>query len=146
MKKVVDAQNAKSAGYRRVIEKIAQKGHCPFCPENFKYHKHPILKRSGDWFITRISWPYRKTQLHFLIIGKAHKERLEDLNGDDMASMLNLMKWVTKKHGIRGGGLAMRFGETALTGATVCHLHCHLIVPKLNSKTGRAWPVSFPIG
>ena len=54
---------------------------------------------------------------------------------------LNKEKYsVLKKYNIKGGVLALRFGDTAYTGATVCHLHFHLIVPK-KSQT-----VNFPIG
>jgi len=38
----------------------------------------------------------------------------------------------------------MRFGDSDYTGATVTHLHLHLMVPKL--KRGKALTVEFPIG
>ena len=146
MKKVVDTHYAKSAEYGQVIETISQKGVCPFCPANFRYHKNPILRRSGNWFITKNSWPYKKTNHHFLIISTRHKEHLDEVKEKDFASILILSRWVVRKFKISGGALAMRFGETSHTGATVCHLHCHLVVPKMNRKTKRAQTVMFPIG
>lgn len=140
-KKVVDIRFAKKrGGYREVIAKIEKEGRCPFCPDNFKYHKHSVLKRRGDWFITKISWPYKNNKFHFIIIGKRHKEKISELSSKDMEDVLFLAQWTAKKYKIKGGAIAMRFGETDYTGATVCHLHTHFIVPQ-KSKT-----VNFPIG
>lgn len=145
-KKVVDPTYAKSDEYKKIIETIAASEKCPFCPEDFKYHKNPILKSQENWFITKSSWPYKNTQHHFLIICKDHKENLDDLTSEDLAIAHSLMKWATKEFNLRGGGLTLRFGETTWTGATVCHLHFHLIVPEIDKKTQRARTVQFPIG
>ena len=52
--------------------------------------------------------------------------------------------WAVQKFELKGGALAMRFGETTYTGASVCHIHAHLIVPK--TEKGKALTVEFPIG
>ena len=137
---MVDPKYAKSGEYRKVIETIKKQGKCPFCPDNFKYHKHPILKRHGRWFLTKISWPYKNNKFHFIIIGDKHRENISELTAIDMKNILFLVKWAVAEFKIKGGAMAMRFGETSYTGATVCHLHAHLIVP-LKGKT-----VNFPIG
>ncbi|MFA4890387.1 MAG: HIT domain-containing protein [Candidatus Paceibacterota bacterium] len=140
-KKVVDARFAKKRdGYHSIIKTIEKEGKCPFCPDNFKYHKHPVLKKQGNWFITKISWPYKNSGFHFIVISKKHKEKISELSSGDIKDILSLAQWVAKKNKIKGGAIAMRFGETDYTGATVCHLHAHLIVPQ-KRKT-----VNFPIG
>jgi diadenosine tetraphosphate (Ap4A) HIT family hydrolase len=139
-KKVVDPRYARKGEYKDVIETIDKEGKCPFCPDNFKYHKHPVLKRHGKWFLTKISWPYKNNKFHFIIIGEKHRENISELTANDMNNILLLVKWAVNKFKIRGGAIAMRFGETSYTGATVCHIHAHLIVPK-KGKT-----VNFPIG
>lgn len=138
--KVVDPRFAKNEEYGKVIEEIADKGKCPFCPDNFKYHKNEVLKKSGKWFITKSSWPYENAEEHFLIIGENHKEHISELDLEDITDVDFLVKWVTAEFKLKGGVLALRFGATEYTGATVCHLHFHLIVPQ-KSKT-----VNFPIG
>lgn len=138
--KVVDRRFAKDKKYDSVLGEIETKGKCPFCPDNFKYHKHPILERSGTWFITKISWPYENSRHHFIIIKKRHAENISELADDDMKDILFLTNWAIFKFRIKGGAIAMRFGKTDYTGATVCHIHAHLIVPK-KGKT-----VNFPIG
>ncbi len=137
---MVDPKYAKTREYRKVIETIQKQGKCPFCPDNFKYHKHPIIKKSGDWFLTKISWPYKNHKFHFIIIGEKHRENISELTPTDMKDILFLIKWAAARFKIKGGAMAMRFGETSYTGATVCHLHAHLIVPQ-KGKT-----VNFPIG
>jgi len=139
-KKVVDPRFAKGDGYDEVIKTIEGEGKCPFCPDNFKYHKNPTLNKVGNWFITESSWPYKNSKKHFLIISKKHKEDFQELNGSDFDNMYSLVNWALKEYDLKGGGVILRFGDTAYTGATVCHLHFHLVVPEL-SKT-----VSFPIG
>ncbi|MDO8663441.1 MAG: HIT domain-containing protein [Candidatus Wildermuthbacteria bacterium] len=142
----VDAKNARKGEYKKVIEEIAKTGKCPFCKENFKYHKKPTYKTKGSWFLTNNSWPYKNAGCHLIIIGKKHKENFKELTKKDLEEVSYLTNWAIKKWGIKGGALAIRFGETAFTGASVSHLHFHIISPELNKKTQRAKTVEFPIG
>ena len=85
MKKiVVNKRFAKGKGeYEKVINTIESKGKCPFCQDNFKYHKKPILKKIGAWFITENNWSYKNSKYHFLIINIKHKELFEELTKKD---------------------------------------------------------------
>lgn len=143
--KVVNPRFAKTGEYRKVIETIETIGQCPFCPDNFRYHKKPILKKLHGWLITENSWPYKNSQKHFVIISPNHKETLAELTIRDIESILRLSNWAIKKYKIRGGALTMRFGEPDFTGATVSHLHAHLIYPE-KGKGAHAKTVMFPIG
>lgn len=153
MKKVVDTRNARTEKYRKVLERIAADRVCPFCPSNFRYHTRPVLKRRGSWLATRNFNPYPGSRHHFLLVGKDHKEKLCELTLKDMGDILWLIAWIERKHNLKGGGIAMRFGNSRYNGATVSHIHCHLIVPKLEYREagkGRrqrvARVVPFPIG
>lgn len=146
-KKVVDLRFAKvRKDYLKTLEIIQKSGKCPFCPENFKYQKKPILKQTGDWLITRNSWPYKNSKHHFIIVCKTHKENFGDLKVSDFPDVAKLVRWAIKKYRIKGGGLILRFGDTTYTGSTVCHLHFHLIIPQINKKTRQAKTVWFPVG
>lgn len=140
----VNPRFARKGEYEQIIKKIISERHCPFCAENFKYHKNPILKKTNNWFITESSWPYKNSERHFLIIGKKHKEYFPELSLNDFKEVKNLANWAIKKFKIKGGGLTLRFGDTNRTGSTVNHLHFHLIIPKLKFK--KSLPVNFPIG
>lgn len=140
MTKVVDPRYAKGDEYGEVIRTIEGKGSCPFCPENFTYHKEPILREEGGWIITRNSWPYENAAHHFLVICREHKEGFNEITADDLNAIKALVNWAIEEFKLPGGGFALRFGDTTFTGATVCHLHGHLIVPEEGKH------VSFPIG
>jgi diadenosine tetraphosphate (Ap4A) HIT family hydrolase len=145
-KKVVNKRFAIGKGeYEKVISDIEKKGKCPFCPDNFKYHKNPILKKVGDWFVTKNSWPYKNTKYHFLIINKNHKELFSELTKKDFESIRLLTDWLIKKYKIKGGAFALRFGDTDYTGATVCHIHAHILCPKIG-KNKKSKTVYFPVG
>lgn len=145
-KEFVNIKNARRGEYRRVIEEIAKTGKCPFCKENFKYHKKPIFKRRGDWFLTEASWPYQNTNCHLMILGEKHRENFSELKKEDFEAVSYLARFAIKEYKIKGGALAVRFGNTDYTGASVSHLHFHIISPQINTKTGRAKTINFPVG
>ena len=162
MKKIfVNIKNARKGEYKKVIEEIAKTGKCPFCKENFRYpsrgegsrrknffayHKKPIFKRKNGWFLTRVNWPYENTRCHLMILGEKHRENFSELKKKDFEAVFYLTRFAIKKYKIKGGALAIRFGDTDYTGASVAHLHFHLICPKINKKTRRSKTVNFPIG
>ena len=145
-KKFVNINNARKGKYKKIIEKIASTGKCPFCKEDFKYHEKPVFKQRNGWFLTENSWPYKNSYHHLIIIGDKHKEKFSEITKKDFEAVSYLTRWAIKKYKIKGGGFAMRFGDTNFTGATVAHLHFHIISPKQDKKTGRAKTVRFPIG
>lgn len=139
----VDPRNARAEGYREIIEEIVSEDVCPLCPP-MKWHPNPILKQDRRWLITENSHPYKDSKHHFIIISKKHIEDLDEITDKDLSSVLKLARWATKKFDITGGGLTMRFGDTLYTGATIKHLHAHLIVPTVEGD--KVSPVYFPIG
>lgn len=146
MSDVVNIDSAKSDEYREVLRKILADGKCPFCEENFNYHGEPILWMCGDWFITWNKYSYKEADKAFLILNtKKHAEKYSDFGPEDHLAIETLANWAIQEFQIQGGAVAMRFGEPKFTGATVRHLHAHLIVPKIGPD-GKAIPVYFPIG
>lgn len=147
-KKFVDPTfTSRDKGYADVIAEIGKTKTCPFCRVHFQYHKNPILQEFNGWQITRNSWPYEGSETHLIILNPdQHKETVSELTVEDTAAILHLVKWIVGELKIPGGGICMRFGDTLHTGATVCHIHAHLIVPKINPESGRAKVIQFPIG
>jgi dihydrofolate reductase len=145
-REMVDTTYAKSGRYLEVLEEILAHGVCPFCPEHFDWHPNPILKEDNGWLITRSMQPYEHTAEHFMLIRQAHAERLEELTDEDWVTVGRLCRWAVSEFDLSGGGLTFRWGDPVYTGATVRHLHAHLIIPELNPETGHAKVVSFPIG
>ncbi len=145
-KNFVSINNARKGEYKEVIKQINKTGKCPFCKENFKYHKKPLLKQKGGWFLTENSWPYKDTLYHLIIIGKGHRENFSELTNRDFQTVAYLTRWAIKKYRIKGGGLTMRFGDTGINGASVSHIHFHIISPIFNKRTKKTKRVNFPIG
>jgi diadenosine tetraphosphate (Ap4A) HIT family hydrolase len=81
-----------------------------------------------------------------MILGYKHKENFSELTKKDLEAVAFLSNWAIKKWKIKGGGLAMRFGNPEYTGASVTHIHFHIISPNIDKKTKRAKKVNFPIG
>jgi diadenosine tetraphosphate (Ap4A) HIT family hydrolase len=128
-KGLISVDHARSDQQRKVMEQIRDVAECPFCAENLKkYHKKKILRIGKYWVLTENQWPYEHTKLHLLAIARTHVETLNDLPKAAFADLLELFQWAEKKYTLEYGTLAMRFGDVTRTGATVLHLHAHLIV------------------
>ena len=141
----VNLDNARLDEQRRVMEDIAGNQVCPFCPEYLEqYHKQEILKKGTYWVLTKNQWPYDNTDVHLLAIATYHAEILSDLRKGSFDELQSLMVWAEKEFKIKSGGIAMRFGSISKNGATVNHLHAHLIVPSVNKPNDKK--VKFKIG
>lgn len=144
-KQFVNLDNARLPEQRRVMEDIESNQDCPFCPDYLdKYHKEAILKKGAHWILTRNQWPYKNTDLHLLAIAAYHAERLSDLRPGSFDELQDQMVWAEEEFGVVAGGIAMRFGDVSRNGATVRHLHTHLIVPALDKPINQK--VRFKIG
>jgi diadenosine tetraphosphate (Ap4A) HIT family hydrolase len=127
------------------MEGIQARGECPFCPDNLhKTHTEPLLIQGEHWTLTPSRWPYASAQTHLLAIAAYHAETLSDLKPGAFDELQEQFVWAQHEYDIKSGGLAMRFGDVALNGATVNHLHAHLIVP--TPGTPREDKIRFKIG
>ena len=146
-KTYVDVYNARSEAYRAELDQIQRDGYCPFCPEHYdKHNKNTILYRKDGWIVKYVDYPYPDTSHHFMFIAERHLESIMHLSEREWRGLQYACRWVMQTYKIDGCGVALRSGDTRLTGATVKHLHGHIIVPELDEVSGRAKPVSFPIG
>ena len=139
-KNFVNPHLAKTQDYAQVLQKAADKQICPFCAEHFNHQTNAILFETDHWLSCKNNWPYDNTAFHFIIVAKRHLEELVDLLPSDWQEVHSLTQQLQEQNQIKGGALILRFGDTRFTGATVTHLHFHLVVPKLGSV------VQFPVG
>lgn len=137
-KKRVDIKNSATSErkeYMNTLQKIVVGGFCPFCEQNLPiHHKPPILIKSAHWLVTPSMWPYKGSRHHFLFITRAHVEHAGKLSPAQWTDLHKNMQRITKKYRLNGATLMMRSGNTAITGATVNHLHAHLIVGGVRKK------------
>lgn len=129
----VNLSNARTDGQKSVMKDIEERAECPFCPENLaKYHKKPILRKGQHWVLTENQWPYEHTQLHMLLIATSHLERLADVTEEAFGELLTFAQDIEKENKLESGAIGLRFGNTKRNGATVQHLHAHIIAADPN--------------
>lgn len=141
----VDTKNAsvvKRNDYIKTLDAIITGGFCPFCEKHLlKHHKQPILHKSKYWLVTKNSWPYKGSQFHFLFITRQHIEKTESMSSAMWSELHQLYRKLVKKYKLKGATLMIRSGDTKFTGASVNHLHAHLItgIPRTkNTKSIKA--------
>lgn len=141
----VDLDNAREDEQRRVMEKIIEEGHCPFCPENLTlYHKLSPEIQGKYWTVTKNQWPYKNTKFHYLAILKRHAEMISELEKEEGSELVELLGKLEKKLKPHGGAFALRFGDTAHSAGTVRHLHAQYLVPDIDQENFE--PIRFKIG
>jgi len=131
-KKDIDLLNldhARVPAQKNKMAELIKQDICPFCPGNLKkYHDTPIIKTGSYWILTFNDYPYDGSEYHFLLIAKKHWIGIQDISPEAAAELFEICQEVIKGKKIPGGSFLMRFGDSNLTGATVTHLHAHLVV------------------
>lgn len=116
-----------NGNYAGVISQIAKEGICPFCPEHLnKYHKKPITE-NRHWLVTDNMYPYKPSRIHKLLIHKGHISHISEISVEAWAELHAILRNITIDDSVTGGTFMMRFGDTKYTGASVTHLHAHII-------------------
>lgn len=140
----VNVDAARTPEQRGVLEDIIDDGVCPFCIESLaKYHKLPILREGDFWLATENQWPYKFTRSHHLIIAKQHVETITELPSGAFEELGEHAKALVTENSMEYGGLAMRFGTPEMTGASVRHLHVHLLRAAENLAEGEKLKFKF---
>lgn len=136
---LVDLGNASiipRSDYTGVIEEILKEGNCPFCRDHFlRHHPNPIIRESDEWVVTTNGWPYPGTTHHFLLIARKHVERIEDLSSLAVLAFFDEYQFLVQSHKLIGATILWRSGDTRMTGASVGHLHAHIIVGSQRTDT-----------
>lgn len=135
-KTLLNLEHARLPAQKEKMAQIIKDGVCPFCPQYFKkYHDSVILRKGKHWLVTWNDYPYPETKYHFLIISKKHLIKINEISQPAGAELADHFKWLKKQYKINDGILLTRFGNTKKTGATIEHLHSHLIVGKKKNQT-----------
>lgn len=94
-----------------------------------------ILFKTNCWYVSENRFPYEGVEHQFLVVSLNPVYRIEDMNQEMWNELINIWLKLTADFNIPGGALCFRFGNPALSGASLTRLHAHLIVPKENAKT-----------
>lgn len=142
--------NIANAGEREAYIKQLQDweraGECPLCPSGLETAGNQVLHILNNWQLITNRFPYKNTDQHLLILPREHISTFDDVTGEDFKTIKQLTAWAIDHFSIKGGGLTMRFGDLNYSGATVMHVHCHVIVPSLSPETNLPYGINFSLG
>ena len=137
-KRFVNIGHARVGGQAKIMEKIIKDRVCPFCWEHFtQYHPKPIIKKNKHWLLTENAWPYKGATKHFIFVARRHIAHVKDLTLDEWGDLLTLIKFCTKKKKVTSGAFLIRFGMPKITGASVTHLHGHIVMGGKKTKNSK---------
>lgn len=109
----------------------------PMAPE---YIEQTILFMTDYWHVSENRFPYEGAERQFLIVAKGPVYEIEEISPEMWLDLQKIWQKLVKEYDIAGGGICMRFGDPAKSGASLTRLHAHIIMPEDGEK------VRFPIG
>ncbi len=125
----VHMAHGRSNEQRKVMQQIQEDGVDPFDWELLsKYHEKPVIRSTTLWILTANDYPYQGTAHHFLLIYRDRVRSFAEMEAAAWSELHEMLIWVENEFQLTHGALLMRFGEPSLSGASVDHLHIHIIV------------------
>lgn len=123
---------------REKMRKAMDAGLCPFCsPMREKLLEKEILFENRSWLLTYNESSYEGSTLHLLIIYKTgHVESPLELSPNEWKALHEVLSFAERKFNYKGGTFMMRHGDTDYTGATISHLHAHIVVGVSREEAG----------
>lgn len=135
MKDLMNFTNARTKEQLLKMKQLQKNKVCLFCRKNIEKHgDSKILKEGKFWLVRHNDFPYQGTKAHLLLVYKKHIETFEKVSKKSLPELIDLIKWAKKKFNMKGASFLLRFGASKYTGATISHLHAHLISGVKNSK------------
>lgn len=134
--------------YIEMLEEARLKGECLLDIEGFRARSgEDILHELGGWILARTLYPYPNTiprdsgaEGHTLIFPERHITSPKEMNSEDIKSAWQLFNDASEIFGAKTGALFFRYsneGNHVGAGATIDHVHIHVIAPFLEPETGR---------
>lgn len=121
--------NARTPDQLAEMERLDAAGVCLFCPEGLARNGgQQILFSTRHWTVTPNHYPYPGTSLHLLLIPHQHAGDLLDLGDESRADFWAALAEVAQRHRLDHYGLGVRNGDCRYTGATIHHVHAHVLV------------------
>lgn len=129
-------ENVRTPEQLAEMKRLDAAGICLFCPEHLASHpRQEILFSTKHWTVTPNAFPYQGTSCHLLLVPHAHVSDLLTLDEEARADFWVALAEVGERYGLHSYGLGVRNGDCRLTGATIAHLHAHLLVPAEDATT-----------
>jgi ATP adenylyltransferase len=121
--------NVRTERQRAEMERLEAAGVCLFCPEGLAASSgQQVLLATEHWSVTPNEFPYPGTSLHLLLVPRLHATGLLELPEPVLADFWVALRAVVESQGVSHYGLGVRNGDCRFTGATIRHVHAHLLV------------------
>jgi diadenosine tetraphosphate (Ap4A) HIT family hydrolase len=121
--------NYRTAEQLAEMERLEAAGICLFCPDSLREHaKQRVIFSTEHWAVTPNAFPYAGTRLHFLVVPSQHVNDMLDLDEASLADFWTALRWIRREFGLGHYGLGVRNGNCSFTGATIAHVHAHVLV------------------
>lgn len=121
--------NSRSEMQTAEMKRLERENICAFCWEGLRTTGQWAEIVSAHWAATENRYPYERAARHFLLLPYAHVTDMRDLTIAARADFFTILDATTRRFGIADYEIKIRCGDPQVTGATVAHLHVHLIEP-----------------
>ncbi len=112
----------------------------PMAEENVDQATQPTIFRTKYWYVSNNRYPRPGSEISFLIVAVGPVYKIEDISPEMWLDLQQIWQRLVKEYDVTGGGICVRFGDPAKSGASLTRLHVHIIMPQDGEK------VRFPIG
>ena len=127
---------ARSEAQLKNMQELTEAGRCFMCYENLiKYENNRIEFETAHWIITPNAYPYEHTSLHVLIIARRHVKNMSDLTHEERADLAEAIVKAEKHWKLDSYAFGLRSGDFRYNGASVEHLHGHIVVGTRDPQT-----------
>jgi ATP adenylyltransferase len=121
-------ENARTEEQRAEMARLDAAGICLFCPEHLaRQEDQRIVLSTRHWTATPNRFPYSGTSFHMLLIPDQHARDLLELSDEVRADFWVALAALAEASELRYYGLGVRNGDCRFTGATVEHVHAHVL-------------------
>lgn len=111
------------------MRRLEEAGICLFCPAALRSHADQrIAFETRHWAVTPNAFPYQGTKLHLLVVPHQHVNDMLDLDDEALADFWAALRQIRAHYGLDHYGLGVRNGNCSFTGATIAHVHAHILV------------------
>ncbi len=132
--KYVDLANCRSNDQKHQYQQILEEGYDPFeTVERIKKLGNEVVYENKNWIAFQ-NQHYTDRKNHFVVIAKRFVTEPSELQIAEKFDLFEAYEDLTNMYDILGGMLVMRFGDTRLSGASVKHLHFHIVEPNPNTS------------
>ena len=122
-------ENYRTAEQLAEMERLEAAGVCLFCPEELGRHAGAAgFLQTEHWTVMPNDFPYPGTSLHLMLIPRQHAGDLLDLGAAAQADFFTALAAARAHYGFAHYGLGVRNGDCRYTGATIVHVHAHVVV------------------